>query len=51
MHYFEIKLFNLVHFPFYTRYIDYSFALVDLSQYNNKTALDLLNSIGPRPCI
>lgn len=45
MHYFEIKLFKLIQFPFYTRYVDDCFVLLDLSIQDINAILVLLNSI------
>lgn len=47
MHYFEVKLFSFFKFPFYTRYVDDSFVLIDLTHYNINVILDILNSIDP----
>lgn len=47
MHYFRVKLFKLINSLFQKRYIDNSFALLDLSKYTMKDRLDILNSINP----
>lgn len=45
MLYFEKKLFKLIWFLFYARYVDGSFCLHDLSKHNDNAILNLFNTI------
>ena len=47
MHYFETNMFQLVKFPFYVRYVDDCFVLLDLSQSDLDGILSIINSIDP----
>nr|XP_042911598.1 uncharacterized protein LOC122272242 [Parasteatoda tepidariorum] len=45
IHYFESKLFKILTFPFYKRYVDDSFALSDENNCNFDLILNVMNSI------
>ncbi|XP_054722649.1 LOW QUALITY PROTEIN: uncharacterized protein LOC129232538 [Uloborus diversus] len=47
MHYFETKLFETITFPFYVRYVDDCFVLLDQNHVDNEFLLSTLNSIDP----
>ncbi|XP_054709828.1 uncharacterized protein LOC129219457 [Uloborus diversus] len=47
LHYFETKLFETITFPFYVRYVDDCFVLLDQNHNNNEFLLSTLNSIDP----
>ena len=47
MSYFEVKLFNCLKFPFYVRYVDDWFVLIDQNHQNLSLSLDIMNSVDP----
>jgi hypothetical protein len=47
MHYFEVKLFQALKFPFYVRYVDDCFVLMDQDNSDISHVLSVMNSIDP----
>lgn len=46
MHYFE-KVFDILHFPFHTLYVNECFVLLDQTQYDIQSFIGVLNPVDP----